>query len=221
MNEERNNRWTSTILLIAPFPFLKCRHSSPEWSVSEVFAYHAKRLAGQGGLGGLVAYCWRGSGPSNDSSGRTITDARRCNAPEHRRSIDGNRHGSTITLHRPGWLGGARKRSRRLGARHARRVSRQGRAGRRGNAIARAIDVLTLVHHLVPVLGPDVEVADRDVGRGHDVGAADDDGAARDAVVDCAGPIAEGEAAEGYRAGVGRSVAFPVLVNVLRMEMFG
>lgn len=61
---------------------------------------------------------------------------------------------------------------------------------------------------------PHVEVGESDISYGNDVRATDDDWAARNAVVDCAGPVVECEAAEGDCSSVGGSVGLPVLVDV-------
>jgi hypothetical protein len=62
--------------------------------------------------------------------------------------------------------------------------------------------------------GPHVEVGERDISYGYDVGSTDDNWATRNTVVDCASPVVEGEAAEGDGSSVGGRMRFPVLVDV-------
>ena len=52
-----------------------------------------------------------------------------------------------------------------------------------------------MVVKLIFVYGPHEKVAECDVGERNDVRASDDDGSTRDAVVDCACPVVEREAA--------------------------
>lgn len=61
---------------------------------------------------------------------------------------------------------------------------------------------------------PHVEVRDGDICQWDNVGTADHDGATRDAIVDCSGPVVECETAEGDGPRVRGGMRFPVLVDI-------